>query len=258
MTGHDIKTVINTLYPEQEAYDWDNVGLQVGSLEQEITGILVALDVTLDVIDEAIASNANMILAHHPLLFRPLKQIDTNHLIGRILAKAIKHDIVIYAAHTNFDVAPTGMNRILSNILDLSNQEPLETLNEESSLGVIGTLPDPIKLVEYIPILKEQLDITALRLIGEETKSVSRVAIAGGSGSSVIPAAMTHGVDVLITGDITYHYALDARSNDLTIIDVGHHIEKQALPAMKEQLKQAGIAIPMTVSRIATNPYKIK
>jgi dinuclear metal center YbgI/SA1388 family protein len=257
MTGYEIKTIINSLYPEPEAYDWDNVGLQVGSLETDITGILIALDVTMDVIEEAIANKANMILAHHPLLFRPLQQIDTDHLIGKIIEKAIKEDIVIYAAHTNFDVAPTGMNHILAHQLQLKNQEPLDILNETSSLGIFGNLQETMILSDYISVLKDQLKIDHVRLIGDETKPISRVAIAGGSGSSVIPAAMRQAVDVLVTGDITYHYALDARSNNLTILDVGHHIEKQALPKMKEQLVKAGITTPITVSNVETNLYKI-
>jgi dinuclear metal center YbgI/SA1388 family protein len=245
-------------FPTSLAESWDNVGLQVGSIESEIKGILLTLDVTPRVIDEAITHNYNFIVAHHPLLFHPQKQIDTDSYFGAMLQTIIKNDITVYAAHTNFDASERGLNYMLAEILQLQNHTPLQELSETEGLGRIGTLREPMLLKNYIPILKDQLHIHSLKLIGDEHKTVSSIALCGGSGSSLIQLAIERKADVYISGDITYHHALDAYNMGFHILDVGHNIEKEVLPFLKETISRFDNTLPISISQVNTNPYKIK
>lgn len=115
--------------PRSLAYHWDNIGLQVGRFHDSTSHILVTLDVTEEVVDEAIEKQANLIIAHHPLLFQPLKQINVDHPKGRVVQKLLKNDITVFAAHTNLDVAEGGVNDLLGEAVGLKNREPLEILD---------------------------------------------------------------------------------------------------------------------------------
>jgi len=258
MKAKDLVNIMNIHYPESSAYDWDNVGLQVGSLDQEVTGILISLDVTMDVLAEAIQHNANVIVSHHPLVFRPLTNVDTSTIIGSLIAFALQNNLVIYSAHTNFDVAPNGLNTILAKRLQIKNQRMLDPLDETRGLGVIGTLDQALPLQEYLPQLKHQLEIDHVRLIGDEKTMVQTIAVCGGSGSSLIESARQNGADVLITGDVTYHHALDVVNHNFCVVDVGHNVERLTLPGLAEVLRQSGVEEPIHISVCDTDPYTIK
>ncbi|QMS85903.1 Nif3-like dinuclear metal center hexameric protein [Candidatus Xianfuyuplasma coldseepsis] len=258
MNGNEFKSIFETYFPTESAYEWDNVGLQVGTLNKDITGIVISLDLTLEVIDEALAKNANMIVLHHPLIFKPLKTIHTETYLGQLLQKLIQHGITLYVAHTNFDVAPMGMNLYLSSMLQLHDPEPLDSINEIESLGVIGTLDKAYSLDELVAYVKQVFQLDSLRLIGGDKETYQRIAITGGSGSSVINTAISKGVDAYISGDITYHHALDAKNLGFTILDVGHNIEKHALDGLASFLKEKGIGCPIHISKVNTNPYQVK
>src|SRR5690625_3628050 len=122
------ETVFKTLEkwaPKNLAYDWDNVGLQVGSFSKETEKVMITLDVTESVVEEAIDQGVNLIIAHHPLLFKPLHQLNTDSVKGRVIKKLIAHDITVYAAHTNLDIAEGGVNDLLCNELDIRSTKPL-------------------------------------------------------------------------------------------------------------------------------------
>lgn len=258
MTGHKLQQLLDTHYPEAKAYDWDNVGLQVGSLSKTVTGIIISLDLTLDVIDEAHKLGCNWIITHHPLLFRPLTTIDTNSYLGELIERLLQYGITLYSAHTNFDVAPNGLNSILANILQLKNQRILDSLEDGFGLGIIGTLHQPFSVDDYVAVLKQQLAIDHLRVIGTRDTNLMTVAIAGGSGSSVIQTAIEQHVDALITGDVTYHHALDVINQGFLVFDVGHHIEHLALVGIKNMLEEQSLDIPVHLSTVLTNPYQTK
>lgn len=141
-TNSDVFKLIEDLAPLDKAYDWDNVGLQIGSNRQQTTKIMITLDVLETVVDEAIEKKVDLIIAHHPLLFKPLKQIDLHTPEGRIISKLIRHDISVYAAHTNLDVVKYGVNDMLARKLDLKKTKPLITLGNEKLY----------KYVVYVPI----------------------------------------------------------------------------------------------------------
>jgi len=255
MNGKQIINIFEQLYPTNLAYSWDNIGLQVGTINKEINNILLTLDLTLEVVDEAIKNNIDLIIAHHPLIFSPIKAIETDTYKGKVIEKLIKSDIALYAAHTNFDVSTYGMNTILANMLNLKNQEILELTTEKEGLGKVGTVSS-VSMKDYITIVKNTFKVNNARFIGDFNKTVNKVAITGGSGSSTINSASNFGVDLLITGDISYHQAHDALALNLNVLDIGHNIEKFFVNELKNILIDKGINVNILISSIDTDPYK--
>lgn len=255
MNGIEIIRIFELLYPRDLAYTWDNVGLQIGTLNKDINNILLSLDLTLDVVNEAIINKTELIIVHHPLIFSALKSINTDTYKGKVIEKLIKSDITLYVAHTNFDVSNYGMNSILANMLNLKNQEILELTTENEGLGKVGIV-DSIVMSEYINSVKDTFKVTNARFIGDLNKIVGKVAITGGSGSSTIYSAEKMGVDLLITGDMSYHHAHDALAINLNVLDIGHNIEKFFVYELKNILLEKGVTSNIMISKINTDPYK--
>jgi dinuclear metal center YbgI/SA1388 family protein len=255
MNGKKIQKILETLYPTSTAEKWDNVGLQVGTMNKNITGILISLDLTIDVIEEAIKNDLNLILCHHPALFNPLKTIDTDTYLGKMLQTLIKNDITLYVMHTNFDVSRYGMNMILGKKIGLTNMSFFDIIDEDSGLGVIGTIKRK-RADDLIADIKLEFGLETLRYIGNLTDTIEKVAMIGGSGSSYIYQAIESDVDLFITGDVTYHKALDAKNLGLNVLDVGHYFESHGIQELKQVLISKGITLPIKTSNINTNPYK--
>lgn len=256
MNGIHIITVFEELYPKSLAYSWDNVGLQIGSLDKDVNNILLTLDLDIHVVQEAISNQIDLIIAHHPLIFSPLKGIVTKTPQGEMIELLIKNDITLYVAHTNFDVSNYGMNAILANMLNLKNQEVLEFTTETEGLGRIGEI-DKLSMRDFISLVKSTFHLESVRFIGNLDAMVSSVAITGGSGSSCIQIANESGADVLVTGDLTYHHALDIVGLGFNAIDVGHNIEKFFMEELKKILEDKKITSNILLSKIDTNPYQI-
>ncbi len=255
MNGVDIKKIFETFYPRDLAYDWDNVGLQIGKLNKEINTILLSLDLTLEVVDEAIKQNVDLIIVHHPLIFSPIKSIDTDTYKGMIIEKLIKNEITLYVAHTNFDISNQGMNLILANMLKLRNQKIIDYTTETEGLGRIGEI-DEMSMEDAILYVKETFKVETARFIGTLDSTVKTIAISGGSGSSNIYNAKNMKADLYVTGDLSYHYAHDVLAIGLNALDIGHNIEKFFVYELKNVLKNAGITSNILISKINTNPYK--
>jgi dinuclear metal center YbgI/SA1388 family protein len=255
MNGIEIINIFEKLYPRGLAYEWDNVGLQIGTINKDINNVLLTLDLTLEVVEEAIENKNELIIVHHPLIFSPLKSIKTDTYKGKIIEKLIKSDIALYVAHTNFDVSSYGMNTMLANMLNLQKQEVLELTTEDEGLGKVGTV-NSIAMKDYINTVKDIFKVNNARFIGDMNKVVNKVAITGGSGSSTIKSASNNGVDLLITGDISYHYAHDALAINLNVLDIGHNIEKFFVNELKNILKDKGVKANILISKINTDPYK--
>ncbi len=255
MNGFKIIDIFESLYPRDLAYNWDNVGLQVGSLNKDVSNILLSLDLTLEVVDEAINNGVELIIVHHPLIFTAMKSINTDTYKGKVIEKLIKSNISLYVAHTNFDVSNYGMNTILANMLNLENQEVLELTTEDEGLGKVGTI-NSSSMKDYITFVKNTFNVENARFIGDLTKTVNKVAITGGSGSSTIYSASKASVDLLITGDISYHHAHDALAIDVNVLDVGHNIEKFFVNELKNILLDKGVKSNIIISSIDTDPYK--
>ncbi len=255
MNGKKIISLFESLYPKSLAYEWDNVGLQIGTLNKRIETILLTLDVTKEVIKEAIDNNCDLIVAHHPLIFSPIKGIQTDSYQGNIIQELIKNDITLYIAHTNFDISNYGMDSMLASMIGLQNQSNLDDVTDNEGLGKIGTIKEqPIK--EFIKHVKQVFKVDNARFIGDLDATISKVAISGGSGSSNILNAVNKKADLFITGDITYHKALDCLSYGINTLDIGHYIEHHFMYHLKNVLESEGVTSKILASKIITNPYK--
>ncbi|HHU91978.1 MAG TPA: Nif3-like dinuclear metal center hexameric protein [Halanaerobiaceae bacterium] len=222
----DIIAMANKLAPQNLAYAWDNTGIQIGELEQEVTGLLLSLDINEAVVDEAIAKNCQMIITHHPLIFRPLKKIKKEDQQGRMIYKIIANKINVFTMHTNLDKAEGGINDYLANIFGLTAVRDLraeDDLMTEPGPGRIGSLDTEISLGGFLEMVKEKLKIEQLRYVGDLNTGVKTIAICSGSGADFISLAAAEGADLLLTGDIKYHQAQEAEVLGLGLVDAGHY-----------------------------------
>ncbi|MGL6025143.1 MAG: Nif3-like dinuclear metal center hexameric protein [Cetobacterium sp.] len=214
-------------FPLNLAEEWDNVGLLVGRRDSEITGILLSLDLTDDVIDKAIESHLNLIITHHPLIFKPVKNINSDTLIGRKIIKLIENGIAVYSMHTNLDSSKSGLNDFLGeDILGFKDGKILERLEKndrEYGIGRVYKLDETISLEKLLNTLKEKLTLDSITFVkAKKLKDIKKIALVSGSGASYWRKAKKAGAEVLITGDVKYHEAMDAREENFTIIDIGH------------------------------------
>lgn len=225
MKCHELIRELEALYPPAAAEPWDNSGLQLGSLDADLSRVLVTLDVTDEAVDEAIQCEADLILAHHPLIFSPIKRVTEDDLAGRRILKLARAGISCYAMHTNYDVC--RMAELNAAQLSLRDTEVLmETASKEEEsqgIGRVGFLPSPLGLSDLCQLIKERLKIPALRCYGETDEMIRRVAISGGSGKGMTTYAIKAGAQVLVTGDVDYHSAIDAAAMGLCVIDAGHY-----------------------------------
>ncbi|MCM3387957.1 Nif3-like dinuclear metal center hexameric protein [Ureibacillus chungkukjangi] len=365
--GHEIIQLFESWSPKKLAcMDNDPIGLAIGTLNKEVTKVLVTLDVNDKVADEAIAKGCQLIIAHHPPIFRKLSNLRTDTPAGKLYEKLIKNDIAVYAAHTNLDVADGGVNDLLAEALLLENIEILEkTYHEnlmklalfvpdeyaekvrhalakagagsignydscsfstngqgrfraleganpfigdigemektdeekievvfiqsiknkvlkamlnahpyeepaydlytlavetnEMGLGRVGKLKEPMTLESFAEHVKSQLDVPRVRVVGDTSTLISKVAVVGGDGNKYIHTAKRSGADVFVTGDIGFHIAQDAESIGLNIVDPGHHVEKVMIKGVAEKMdglcSQAKLSVEFVQTEIDTEPF---
>ncbi len=225
MKAYEIAEIIEKTAPKELAYDWDNPGFQCGGAGAEVKKALLCLDVTPEAVDEAVKTGADMIISHHPMFFRGIKRIDTDTARGAMIAKIIRAGICVYSAHTNMDTAPEGLNAELAKICGIKNPEILERnpCYPDAGLGIIGDLENPMTAGELAVSVRERLGSDCIRFVGDKKTPVSRAAVGSGSCSELIPIAMERGAQCIITGDIKYHEALDAKNDGMAVIDAGHY-----------------------------------
>ncbi len=237
MKCSEIMSRLEVLSPVQFAQDWDNVGLLLGREDKEIQKVYIALDATDEVVEEAIAYHADMLLTHHPLIFRPVKRITASDFIGRRLLKMAQADLCYYAMHTNFDVL--GMADAAADELELKNPQVLSVTYEDEiakeGIGRYGKLDVSMTLAEFAEYVKKTFRLSNVIVYGDSETILETAAVLPGSGSDEIKEALEAGVDVLVTGDINHHAGIDALAQGLNIIDAGHYgLEKIFLPYMKD------------------------
>ena len=257
MLCRDIMKVIEATYPKHAALEWDNVGLLVGRTEKEVKKIYVALDATDEVIEQAVAANADMLITHHPLLFSPLKKITDEHFIGGRVVKLLQHDISYYAMHTNYDVC--GMADISAAILGLDGAETLEVTDKESmeGIGKVGDFSGPMSLQSCGEFIKEKFQLDSVKVFGDLSSTVQRVAICPGSGKGMTELALEKNADVLVTGDIGHHEGIDAVAQGLAIIDAGHYgLEHIFIEDMENYLRKNIEGIVVETHEI-THPFQV-
>lgn len=252
MNRIEVTKYLETLYPRDLAYEWDNVGLQIGTLNKPLKRLMVTLDVTKEVVREAIERKVDLLISHHPLIFQPLSSIAFETPRGNMIQKLIKHDIALYSMHTNYDLADDGMNDNLAKLLEIRNPK---LLDQEAGIGRYGDI-DPKPLPEFIEYVKAKLKLDSLRVVGDGNRLVKVVGISGGSGQQHMYQAKKRGCDVFLTGDISYHSALDAREMGFTLIDISHHAEVWFKIFISELLRERFPDIEIFVSDVDTNPYQ--
>ncbi|MGG3471260.1 Nif3-like dinuclear metal center hexameric protein [Neobacillus pocheonensis] len=364
--GHEIIQLFERFSPKGLAMEGDKIGLQIGRLNKKIERVMIALDVLENVIDEAIGKNVQLIIAHHPPIFRPLKNVLTDTVQGRMIEKLLKHDIAVYAAHTNLDVAKGGVNDLLAAALGLEDPEvlvptydtklkklvvfvpvshadairevlgeagagfignyshcsfsasgtgrfmpgddtnpyigksgeleavdeirietivpepllkktitamikahpyeevaydvyPLDNKGEVLGLGRIGKVAE-MTLGEFAERVKASLEVEKVRVVGDLSSKIKKVAVLGGDGNKYFSHAKFKGADVYVTGDIYYHTAHDAMMMGLNMIDPGHNVEKimkKGLTAtLKNLCQESGYEVEIFPSELNTDPFQ--
>ena len=218
----------------QESYD--NSGLLVGDPNALVDKVLVALDITEEVIDEAIDNSIRLIISHHPLIFKGLKNVLYDDVVGGMVMKAIKNDISIAAMHTNLDNSFYGVNRVLADQLGLKDLRILKPdilkaqescgLELQVGSGMIGSLENEMTERDFLMLVKEKLNVAAMRHSEFLGKPIKNVALCGGSGSFLINDAKRCGADVYLTADVKYHDFFDA-GDDILLVDAGHFETEQ-------------------------------
>jgi len=239
----DIIDILHEIAPPALAEPWDNVGLLVGDPRAKAKSLLVALDPTLTLLDEALAIGANVIITHHPVIFHPLKSLRTDQPLGHFLSEALKRDIHIIACHTNLDSAENGVSDILAQSLELKQITPLVPAQDDPSqpcgLGRIGSYPSPVPASICIEKLRLTCKAPWLLEAGIRPERVKTIAVCGGSCSEFAQAAMDAGADLFITAEVKHSVARWAEEAGFWIIDGGHFATEQlALPWLQERLQK--------------------
>ena len=221
-TVQEIENALYTLAPRELAFAWDNVGQLLGNPDQTIEKILVALDVTEKVADEAITKGCQLIVAHHPIInckWLPVQTIRSDTPQGHLLLRLLSNDISVICMHTNLDAAKGGVNDCLAEALGLNDCEFVA--GDEEKICRMGTLPRPTALEEFVQFVSKSLGCNGIRYAGTG-RTVNRVAVGGGSCGASQTAVAAAGCDTFVTADLGYHDFLDAAGKGLNLIDAGH------------------------------------
>lgn len=259
MKLREITDIIESIAPLSLQESYDNSGLIVGHDDDEISGgVLLAVDVTEDVIQEAIDKGCQMIISHHPIVFHPLKRFNSACVEQRCVELAIKNDIALYACHTNLDSAMNGMSFRLSEILGLRDVQPLQSVYKEggAGFGTIGTTDREYTIEEYLKLVKERLSLDAVRYSVPAGNSVRRVAVCTGAGASLMGDAAKNKCDVYITSDLKYNDFYTPQKR-FTVFDVGHfESEKCAIDILFDILSKKITIFALHKSANSVNPVK--
>lgn len=236
MTIRSLYAALDARYPRSLSWDWDNDGISCApDLDAPVTGILISLDPTEDAVEAAIESGCNVLLTHHPMLFRGLKTVDGHDTGSRKVIRMIQNGITAMAFHTRLDAADGGVNDCLAARLGLQSAEPFgDNANPAGKpIGRVGNLPREMTADEFAELVKTALNLPALVFAGCG-KPVRRVAVLGGAGDDDICAAVAAGADTYITGELRYHRLCDAPYGEINLIMAGHyHTEAPVLAALE-------------------------
>lgn len=242
--------------PLQDSYD--NSGLQIGLTTAEVSGALLCLDVTEDVIEDAASEGCNLIVSHHPLLFKGCKRITEESYVSRCVMSAIRHGIAIYSAHTSLDNAYKGVTYRMASLLGLEHLQPLlpSPLQGGAGSGLIGDLPEAMSVNTFLHLIKNTFNAACVRYNAYKGLVVKRIALCGGAGAFLIPDALRAGADAFYTGEIKYHdfFGLERQ---MLLVDTGHYESEQfTIGLLEDILHKAYPELPLVRTKINTNPIK--
>jgi len=216
---------LDEAFPRLYAESWDNVGWMVRPSNDDVHGMLFTVDVTNEVIAHALERDCNLILSHHPLLFESLEQVRNDRPVDRCVMKAVRNNIGIYAAHTNADSMPGGLNDRFADKLGLTETTPIDPSVEEENggLGRIGTVAKPLTVQEIGHRIRKRFEVNFLRAVGPRDRTVETIGICTGSGGDLIDSTLANQVDLYISADLGHHDVLEARGLDLPLINLDHY-----------------------------------
>jgi len=257
----DILNIIETIAPAGLAEDWDNVGLMIGNPADPVESILIGLDPTLPLLEEAGARGANLLITHHPFLFHPLHSIHLGSPEGRFVEHALQARINVIGCHTNLDSAAEGVSDSLASRLGLADTVPLlpHSGSGQCGMGRIGRYREAVTVDEFIEQLREACSPPWLLATANRPVSISRVAVCGGSGSELAAVALEKGAQVFVTSEVKHSTARWAEQAGLWVVDAGHFAtENQALGVFAEKLagevKRLFKPIDMNITRQQSSP----
>ncbi len=267
-TVADIAALLERFAPNDLAEDWDNVGLLVGDRNSEVGRLMTCLTITPASAAEAIDRQADLIVAHHPLPFHPLRRLTTDTTEGRLLLDLIAGGVAIYSPHTAFDSAASGVNVRLAAGLELGDIAPIvESDVLASAQGTVqgaalgtgrwGRVDQPIPLREIADRVKRFLAIDRVRVVGEDSQPITRVGIACGSGGQLLDAARAVGCDCLVTGETNFHTCLEAQATGIALVLTGHFAsERFAVESLAEHLAEQLPGVDVWASRHEQDPLR--
>ena len=260
----DIIAAAESLWPQAGADEWDRPGLVTGSFHQEVKKVLLSVDVTSELLDDAVSGDFDLIFSHHPFLLRGVTSISESTAKGSVLAKAIRGNVALFAAHTNADITSTGVSATLATAIGLANSQPLVVSDGANGHGRIGKLTNPIKLVDFARAIARALPATSggIRVAGDPERLIETVALCGGAGDSFAAEALAAGADVYVTSDLRHHPAQDALENaaasdrQFALIDISHWAaESLWLKVAAKELENAIPGVKFEVSDLRTDPW---
>lgn len=250
----DAAKILNEMAPSHLAEAWDNVGLLVGRCHKPVRVILCALDFSEQVLQQAETVHADLIVTHHPAIFKGILRLTDGQWQTALLLRAARADIAVYSAHTNLDSAVGGVNDVLCELLELDNTEGLA--GEDGTavcIGRVGSLAVPLDPETFAGKVRQALKLEHVTLISAH-KPVRRVAVCGGSGMSFLKQAAASGADTYVTGDVKYHDAQDAVGRGLNVIDATHQASELPIVArmadrLSLRLSKEGQAVKVLVAK---------
>ncbi len=255
----DLFDFLESIAPLHLQEEYDNSGLLIGDKHQVVKGVMIALDCTEEIMEEALQAGCNVVITHHPAIFYGVKHFTGSNLTERIIIKAIRNDLVIYAIHTNLDnILTNGVNERIAQRLDLKKVNILKPIdpegNKNEGAGVVGNLPEALSELQFLNLLKDRMQAKVIRHSKFLNKPIEKVAICGGSGSFLLEEAIRKEADAFVTADYKYHGFFDADAR-IIICDIGHYESEQyTISLLQELISGKFHTFAAHYTRINTNP----
>ena len=254
MKLHEVIAALERLAPLRLQDEWDNSGLQVGFPEAEVSRALVCLDITETIVEEAIAKDCDLIVSHHPLLFRPLSQVSDATYQQRCVVRALASGVAVYSAHTSLDNAPGGVNHKIAALLALQDLHWLQPREDgEGGSGLVGTLPQPEGDRAFLERVARTFGVQSLRHSATDGREIRRVALCGGAGAFLLPDAVRAGADCFLSGEFHYHDYFE--NGGVLLAELGHYQSEQfTQDLLTDYLTEVCPGLEVIRTALNTNP----